>query len=110
MDARDRNRLSLWRRFGATADQPQAKGDGYVGENDFHICGSMWPSRKGTNAKGPWQVWKVTLQPAQGETRKLVAVPPELLGRVMAIVNGTSGDTPPEPTEEAEGGADDCPF
>jgi hypothetical protein len=120
MDERDRNRISLWRKFDAGEKQPIAKGDGLVGENDYRICGSMWPSRKGEGAKGPWQVWSVSLRPAQGETRKLVAVPPEMLDRVLALIRGGDASaqtpaagsapapaTPPQPQEEF---ADELPF
>ncbi len=115
MDERDRNKISLWRRFGAEPGKPQARGDGYVGENDFHIHGSMWPSRKGQNAKGPWQVWNVSLQPAQDETRRLVAVPPELLDEVLRLVEGARGGPPDVPALPDSGAAesdapDDLPF
>ncbi len=114
MDERDRNRISLWRKFDAGEGQPVAKGDGLVGENDYRICGSMWPSRKGTNAKGPWQVWNVSLRPAQGETRKLVAVPPELLDRVLALIDGDgapeAAEPPPEATVADDAAHEELPF
>lgn len=103
MDERDRNRISLWRKYDAGERKPVAKGDGLVGENDYRICGTMWPSRKGEGAKGPWQVWSLSLAPAQGETRKLVAVPPELLGQVMALVSGGAASTAPAPATPPQG-------
>ena len=115
MNDRDRNRISLWRKFDREDKQPVAKGDGLIGENDFKVTGSMWPSRKGKRNDGrPWQVWDVSLRPAQGETRRLVAVPPELFGRVLAIITGANGDpaTPgvPEPPESIAPAQDDLPF
>ena len=49
----------------------------------------MWPSVKGTRKDGsPWQLWNVTIRPAQGEDRVLVAVPTDALDAVLRIVRG----------------------
>jgi len=117
MNDNDRNRLTLFRRFDRTDRQPVAKGDGLVGENDYRLSGSMWPSRKGQRKDGtPWQMWSVSLGPAQGETRKLVAVPPHLVERVLDMIasdggeGGASGLPAPEPPDEVAPEQDDLPF
>lgn len=101
----DRNRISLWRDFKATGNRPFAKGNGLVGENDFRIRAAMWPSRKGENANGPWQVWNVSLEPVNGETRKLVAVPEDKYDAVMRLL-ADGASTPPD-DGDAGGGAQD---
>lgn len=106
----DRNRISLWRKFDRTEKQPVAKGDGLIGENDFRITGSMWQSRKGESAKGPWQVWNITFQPAQGETRKLVAVPEDILPKVLELIGEAQAGEPDIPDGGGDADEDDMPF
>ena len=117
MNENDRNRITLWRKFDRAETQPVARGDGLIGENDFKITGSMWPSRKGAEKDGtPWQMWSVSLKPAQGETRRLVAVPPELVEKVFDLIAATSeagySATPdvPQPPDSVEPTQDDLPF
>ena len=96
------NELALWRKFDREGKQPVAKGTGVIGIGDWKLAGSMWPSKRGKKADGsPWQVWNVSLQPAQGETRKLVAVPSDLVDRVLALVNGAGGTDSPSTAEHS---------
>lgn len=109
-----RNEIALWRKFDRMEKQPAARGDGLVGENDFKISGSLWPSKKGQRKDGsPWQMWNLSLRPAQGETRKLVAVPSDLLDRVLALIREADGVPPPAEPPDGVGEdsvADDIPF
>ena len=109
------NELALWRKFDREEKHPVAKGTGLIGIGDWKLAGSMWPSKSGKKADGsPWQVWNVSLQPAQGETRKLVAVPSDLVDKVLALINGTGGTDVPSPAEPPSSiediPADDIPF
>ena len=84
-----KNSLALFRKFQREDNQPVAKGDGISGEGDWRAPGSTGPSVKGTRKDGsPWQLWNVTIRPAQGEDRVLVAVPTDALDAVLRIVRG----------------------
>ena len=111
---RRNNELSLWRKFDRDERHLVAKGTGLIGIGEYKLAGSMWPSRSGKTSDGkPWQVWNVSLQPAQGETRKLVAVPSDLVDKVLALING-DGAYAPIPEEASPSGDDisdgDMPF
>ena len=86
-----KNQISLWRKFDRLDNQPVAKGNGVIGENDFVAEASLWPSKKGQSASGKnWQVWNLSVRAHKDEERKLVAVPAAMLEKVLAMINGTA--------------------